>query len=305
MKVGRGFFCIFFEALPPSTLQSYPPPSRNRVGRAQRELLSRKTRSRACKMQGLSTALLVVITRIIAVPWERGGAAPNRPPFSRWPPRRATYSCSVASTSAAGPAHARAHTLLGAVCDEGCCVGRPWRSDGRGAGPLSPHDASPPRQFSSSQRVSASPCRHCPAASLLCFASRRGCCTGWAGVAVARGGAAYQVTLLTELVLVVCHYPHLLLHDKAVLRELVVPRHVHRDLPPQERHCLRLRRACAPSLWAPHRFVHLRRPDEADQLAKLISDGRPRGGHGSSPRAVTSERRDEQRSSSTRPVRLR
>ena len=84
-------------------------------------------------MQGLSTALLVVITRIIAVPWERGGAAPNRPPFSRWPPRRATYSCSVASTSAAGPAHARAHTLLGAVRDEGCCVGRPWRSDGCGA----------------------------------------------------------------------------------------------------------------------------------------------------------------------------
>ena len=304
MKVGRGFFWIFFEALPPSTLQSYPPPSRNRVGRAQRKLLSRKTRSRACKMQGLSTALLVVITRIIAVPWERGGAAPNRPPFSRWPPRRATYSCSVASTSAAGPAHARAHTLLGAVWDEGCCVGRPWRSDGRGAGPLSPHDASPPRQFSSSQRVSASPCRHCPAASLLCFASRRGCAQGgpaWLWL----GAGAYQVTLLTELVLVVCHYPHLLLHDKAVLRELVVPRHVHRDLPPQERHCLRLRRACAPSLWAPHRFVHLRRPDEADQLAKLISDGRPRGGHGSSPRAVTSERRDEQRSSWTRPVRLR
>ena len=164
-------------------------------------------------------------------------------------------------------------------------------------GASSPHDASPPRQFSSSQRVSASPCRHCPAASLLCFASRRGCAQGgpaWLWL----GAGAYQVTLLTELVLVVCHYPHLLLHDKAVLRELVVPRHVHRDLPPQERRCLRLRRACAPSLWAPHRFVHLRRPDEADQLAKLISDGRPRGGHGSSPRAV-SERRDEQRSSST------
>ena len=54
-------------------------------------------------------------------------------------------------------------------------------------------------------------------------------------MAVARGGAAYQVTLFTELVFVVCHYPHLLLHDEAVLWELVVPRHVHRDLPPQER----------------------------------------------------------------------
>ena len=37
----------------------------------------------------------------------------------------------------------------------------------RGAGPLSPHDASPPRQFSFSQRVSASR-----------FASRRGCAQG-------------------------------------------------------------------------------------------------------------------------------
>ena len=275
MKVGRGFFWIFFEALPPSTLQSYPPPSRNRVGRAQRKLLSRKTRSRACKMQGHSTALLVVITRIIAVPWERGGAAPNRPPFSRWPPRRATYSCSVASTSAAGPAHARAHTLLGAVWDEGCCVGRPWRSDGRGAGPLSPHDASPPRQFSSSQRVSASPCRHCPAASLLCFASRRGCAQGgpaWLWL----GAGAYQVTLLTELVLVVCHYPHLLLHDKAVLWELVVPWHVHRDLPPQERHCLRLRRACEPSLWVRTDlfiFVDLTKPISLPNLYRMDARG--------------------------------
>ena len=91
-----------------------------------------------------------------------------------------------------------------------------------------------------------------------------------------RGGAAYQVTLLTELVLVVCHYPHLLLHDKAVLWELVVPWHVHRDLPPQERHCLRLRRACEPSLWVRTDlfiFVDLTKPTSLPNLYRIDARG--------------------------------
>ena len=91
-----------------------------------------------------------------------------------------------------------------------------------------------------------------------------------------RGGAAYQVTLLTELVLVVCHYPHLLLHDKAVLWELVVPWHVHRDLPPQERHCLRLRRACEPSLWVRTDlfiFVDLTKPTSLPNLYRMDARG--------------------------------
>ena len=211
---------------------------------------------------------------LIAAPWGRDGAALSHPPFSRWPERCATCSCSAASTSAAAPAHAHAHTLTRYTLSESSvrwvAVGRPWLSDGPGVvrfssrlillGSPLPHNASLP---------------HHAATALLLL-----------GVACTSGGhgcarwAVYQVALLTELVLVVGHYPHPLLHDKPMLWELVIPRHVHRDLPPQERHRLRLRRARA-SLWAPHRFVHLGRPHEADQLAELISDGGPRGGHGS------------------------
>ena len=106
-------------------------PDANPLGNISRPLHARGLQTR--KKTYSFTRSIYTATRIIAAPWERDGAAPSRPPFSRWPARRATYSCSVASTSVAAPAHARAHTLLGAVCGEGCCVGSRWRSDGCGA----------------------------------------------------------------------------------------------------------------------------------------------------------------------------
>lgn len=106
-------------------------PDANPLGNISRPLHARGLQTR--KKTYSFTRSIYTATRIIAAPWERDGAAPSRPLFSRWPARRATYSCSVASTSVAAPAHARAHTLLGAVCGEGCCVGSRWRSDGCGA----------------------------------------------------------------------------------------------------------------------------------------------------------------------------